>query len=164
MGCVYVICCEKTQRRNVGQTTQEPEPHRRLARHIRDAARGSPYPFHAAIREHGAGCFFVEKVYKTDSEYLLNKVEGLWADIYNAYIWSTETDVDFPAGYNSALAGFSNKFRGRKHTTASKLKMSEARKRYLHSSSVSSSSDVSDVSDGSYELSSERSVPQTSHS
>ena len=150
--CVYVICCEKTQRRYVGQTIGEPEPHRRMARHIRDAARGSPFPFHAAIREHGAGCFFVEKIFKTDSEYLLNKIEALWAEIYNAYIWSSETDPDLPpAGYNYALAGFSNKFRGRKHTPAAIEKMAVARRKYWerksHSSSVVSSSSSSSDSD-----------------
>ena len=136
--CVYVICCEKTQRRYVGQTVREPEPHRRMARHIRDANRGSPYPFHAAIREHGAGCFFVEKIFKSESEYVLNKVEALWADIYNAYCWSTDTG-DFPAGYNSAPAGFSNKFRGKKHTPAALEKMAAARKKYWAQKSVSSS-------------------------
>jgi len=126
--CVYVICCEKTQRRYVGQTVAESEPHRRMARHIRDANCDSPYPFHAAIREHGAGSFFVEKIFKSESEIILNRVEALWADIYNAYCWSTDVAADFPAGYNSAPAGFSNKFRGKKHSAESRAKMSAARK------------------------------------
>ena len=147
--CVYVVCCEKNQRRYVGQTVLESQPERRMARHIRSAAAGSTFPFHTAIRELGAEHFYVENVYKTDSEFVLNKVEALWAEIYNAYVWSSETDPDLPpAGYNSALAGFSNKFRGRKHTPATLEKMAAARKKYWekrHSSSSSSdsSSDVS---------------------
>lgn len=146
--CVYVICCEKNQRRYVGQTVLEPEPHRRMARHIRSATAGSSFPFHTAIRELGAEHFYVEKVYKTDSEFVLNKVEALWAEIYNAYVWSSETDPDLPpAGYNSALAGFSNKFRGRKHTPAALQKMAAARRKYWESKAAhSSGSDVSSSS------------------
>jgi hypothetical protein len=128
MGCVYVICCEKTEQRYVGQTIAEEEPHRRVARHIRDAMRGSRYIFHAAIREHLPSAFFVEKIFKSSSEHVLNRVEALWADIYNAYCWSTDVAADFPAGYNSAPAGFSNKFRGRKHSAESKAKISAARR------------------------------------
>ena len=151
--CVYVICCEKNQRRYVGQTILESQPERRMARHIRSAAAGSTFPFHTAIRELGAEHFYVEKIYKTDSELILNKVEALWAELYNAYVWSSETDPDLPpAGYNSALAGFSNKMRGRKHTPAALEKMAAARRRYWaarHSSSAQESPDGSSASDDS---------------
>ena len=117
-----------------------------MVRHIRDANRGSPYPFHAAIREHGAGSFFVEKLFKSDCEKTLNKIEALWCDIYNAYHWSTDPDPDLPpVGYNCALAGFSNKFRGKKHTDASKAKISAARRKYLADKLSTSSSDGSDT-------------------
>ena len=148
-GCVYVVRCDLSGahygRRYVGQTTQEPEPHRRMARHIRSAAAGSNFPFHQAIREVGAEHFFVEYVYKTSSQYMLNKLEAFWALELNAYCWG-HFDGEYPPGYNCAIAGRTNRMLGKKHKPDSLEKMAAARKKYWatrrsHSSSEASSSD-----------------------
>lgn len=141
-GCVYIVRCDLSGahygRRYVGQTTQESEPHRRMARHIRSAAAGSSFPFHQAIREVGASHFYVEYIYKTDSQYLLNKLEAFWAMELNAYCWG-HFDGENPPGYNCAIAGKTNKMLGRKHTPAAIEKMAAARRKYWAQKSGSSS-------------------------
>lgn len=133
MGCVYIVRCDLSGahygRRYVGQTTQEDEPHRRMARHIRSAAAGSNFPFHQAIREVGTNHFYVEYVYSTSSQYMLNKIEAFWAVELNAYCWG-HFDGENPPGYNCAIAGKTNKMLGRKHTPATLEKMAAARKKY----------------------------------
>lgn len=150
MGCVYIVRCDLSGahygRRYVGQTTQESEPHRRMARHIRSAAAGSSFPFHQAIREVGASHFYVEYVYKTDSQYVLNKLEAFWCLELNSYCWG-HFDGENPPGYNCAIAGKTNKMLGRKHTPAALQKMAAARRKYWESKAAhSSGSDVSSSS------------------
>jgi len=139
MGCVYLIANDLSGahagRVYVGQTTLEEEPHRRVARHIRAAARGSNLEFHRAIREMGAGHFYVARVWKSPSQYLLNKVEKLWAECTNAYCWS-HYDGENPPGYNMALCGQTNRMLGRKHTPAALEKIGAARRRYLAEKNV----------------------------
>jgi hypothetical protein len=116
-----------------------------MARHIRSAAAGSSFPFHQAIREVGAGHFYVEYIYSTSSQYMLNKVEAFWAMELNAYCWAHH-DGENPPGYNCAVAGKTNKMLGRKHTPAALVKMAAARRKYWEKRQ-SSSSDSSSSSD-----------------
>ena len=148
MGCCYMVQNDLSGahagRVYIGQTVGENYPHKRMARHVRDAARGSNFEFHKAIRSEGAGHFYVSRVWQSSSQRCLNIVEKLWAECTNAYCWGI-WDGEYPPGYNMALAGQTNKMLGKKHTDASKAKISAARKRYWADKISTSSSDESNL-------------------
>ena len=145
MGCVYWIANDLSKRNYVGQTTQENYPYKRMARHCRDAARGSNFEFHKAIRSEGAGNFYVARVWKSSSQRCLNIVEKLWADALNCYSGSA-FNGEYHGGYNMVECGQTNRMLGRKHTPAALAKISAARRKYLAEKlSTSNSEDGSDT-------------------
>lgn len=129
MGCVYRIFCLINGKSYIGQTTQNNSPAYRWKRHLRDALRyNSQLPFHAAIRKHGSNAFRVETLFVSDSHYILNKLEALYADCCNAYLWGVPDD-GVPPGYNACLAGVPNRMQNVRHTPEARAKISEASKR-----------------------------------
>jgi hypothetical protein len=88
----------------------------------------------------GAEHFHVEYVYRSSSQYILNKLEAFWAQEVNAYCWGY-FDGEYPPGYNYAIAGKTNKMLGRKHTPAALEKMAAARRKYWESRKTGTSSE-----------------------
>ena len=130
MGCVYRVFCLINGKSYIGQTTQNNSPAYRWKRHLRDALRyNSQLPFHAAIRKHGSNAFRVETLFVSDSHYILNKLEALYADVFNAYLWGVPDDEGVPPGYNACLAGVPNRMQNVKHTPEARAKISAANKR-----------------------------------
>ena len=92
LGSIYLITCNKNNKRYVGQTGKDPKV--RFREHISDAKRGSEFPLHRAMRKHGIDAFTFETLCKCPIENLTN-MEAYYAEIFESYRW------DSPGGYNA---------------------------------------------------------------
>ena len=92
LGSIYLITCNKNNKRYVGQTVKDPKE--RFKEHIRSAKRGSEFPLHRAMRKHGVDAFTLETLCLCPIENLTN-MEAYYAEIFESYGW------DSPGGYNA---------------------------------------------------------------
>jgi group I intron endonuclease len=100
----------------------------RFRRHVRDARRGSAYPFHRAIRKYGEGAFECQVLVRCDSVYEARREEKIWIRRLGTLV---------PGGYNATTGGEGANFcassllkiaaaqRGKRKSFLARLRMSQ---------------------------------------
>lgn len=116
MGCIYkVTCLVGKQRAYIGMTMRPLDA--RWRAHCADARRGSKGLLHRAIRKYGADNFSVKEI----------KVSFDWEKLCTSEVYYIRKfDTLYPGGYNLQTGGKQGL-----HTDRTKLKMADARKKYM---------------------------------
>ena len=113
---IYKHTCTVSRKSYIGKSI---DPNHRWRGHQSDAKNGSKYHFHNAIRKYGAENFVMEILYVTI----------FLGDIYEKEIQFISKYDTYKNGYNMTHGGeHPPSWKGRKHSSNTKRKISEARK------------------------------------